>query len=514
MLSAEDKVLAIKRYREDFPLFARNCLSILDKSGKSVPLILNRAQSWTHERIEEQLARIGRVRALVLKGRQQGLSTYIGGRFYAKTTFNFGTRAFIVAHEQKATDNLFTMVKRYHDHNPLAPSTGATNAKELVFDLLDGGYKLATAGTKDVGRSNTAQLLHGSEFGFWDNAQMHLAGIGNTIGDIPGTEIILESTANGRGNAFHTMWQDAEAGKSEYMPIFVPWYWQDEYRATPDPKLDLSEEDVLYMQAYGLDMAQMQWRRNKIATYGAGFEWLFVQEYPATPSEAFVSSTRNPLIAPTVVSRAANNLGYSDQQGVVIIGCDPAGDGENSDRTAIVWRRGRTVLRVETYDNKDEMQVAGILADYWLRGNGRGVMPDGIVIDKGGLGAGIYSRLRELNIPAHGVMFGERAQDDELYADKRSEIWWRMQQWFADYPNRIPPDPELISDLSAPAIDDLDSSGRKKLESKKSMRKRGIRSPDAGDALALTFAIPIAPRASASTVQAASGRHAAGNAGY
>lgn len=208
-------------------------------------------------------------------------STYVGARFFHKTTMSHGKQAFIVAHEQKATDNLYNMVRRYHDHNPMPVSTGATNAKELIFDLLDGGYKLATAGTKDVGRSNTAQLLHGSEFGFWANAQAHLAGIGNTIASGLGTEVILESTGNGLGNAFHLMWQDAEAGKGEYLPIFVPWFWQEEYRAPARKDLVLTPEDVIYRDCYGLDMQQMQWRANKITSYGEGFAWLFDQEYPA-----------------------------------------------------------------------------------------------------------------------------------------------------------------------------------------------------------------------------------------
>ncbi len=97
--------------------------------------------------------------ALILKGRQQGVSTYIGGPYYHHCTTQFGQSAFIVAHEQKATDNLFSMVERYHDNNPMGVSTGATNAKELIFDKLDGGYKLATASMEDVGRSNTALTL-------------------------------------------------------------------------------------------------------------------------------------------------------------------------------------------------------------------------------------------------------------------------------------------------------------------------------------------------------------------
>jgi hypothetical protein len=86
---------------------------------------------------------------------------------------------FILTHEDAATQNLFEIVDRYHQHCPVAlrPSTGAANAKELNFNELDSGYKVGTAGTKGVGRSSTIQLFHGSEVAFWPNADSHAAGV-------------------------------------------------------------------------------------------------------------------------------------------------------------------------------------------------------------------------------------------------------------------------------------------------------------------------------------------------
>ena len=430
-------------------------------------------------------------------------STYIGARFYHRTSMNFGQSAFIMAHEDKATSNLFDMVKRYHDHNDLAPSTKASNAQELVFGVLDGGYKLATAGSKDVGRSNTVRLLHGSEVGFWANAEGHMAGIGNTVpsgAEAEGTEIILESTANGIGGSFHKMWQAAESGvdedgnPSEYIAIFIPWFWQDEYRTPVRDGFVLSAEAQKVMDAYGLDMEQMQWRADKIASYGKGMGWLFKQEYPCTAAEAFQTSTLNPLISPEDVSLAVNNKGWSEMQGPFIIGCDPAEEG--FDRTAIVFRTGRTVWRCEYHEKKRTMQVAGILADMWIKGvefRGQRVFPDAIFIDRIGIGAGIVDRLHELNIPVIGVHSGERANESDIYENKRAEMWWNMKEWTEDHPNRLPNDAALISDLIAPQPA-VTSKSKRLLESKKDMKKRGIRSPDGGDALALTFAEPVLPR--------------------
>lgn len=488
-LTDEERLQALRRLRDNLELHAVHCAKIRDKQGKLIPFVWNKAQRYVHARLQKQLQETGKVRALILKGRQQGISTYIGERFYHATSMQ-GKSAFIVAHEDKATSNLFDMVKRYHENNPLAPGTRYSNKQELLFRAMDSGYKLATAGTADVGRSNTAQLIHGSEFAFWRNPQMHLAGLGNTVADMPGTEIILESTANGLGNAFHLMWQEAEAGRGEYIAIFVPWFWQDEYRSTVKPDFVLGPEDVEYQRAYGLDMQQMQWRANKISEYGQGFEWLFDQEYPATPALAFRSSTGNPLLSPNAVAAAVNSL-FRERSGPLIIGCDPAGDGANeSDRTAIVFRQGRTVFRVEYHEKMNTMQVAGLLVSYYNE-----FRPDAIIIDKNGLGAGIFDRLVEQNVP--GVIGINNASADpvnrDLFENVRAGMWWRMKDWFEDAPVRIPNNPALIADLTAPQPKQS-SNGRKLLEKKEDMKTRGIRSPDGGDALALTFAVPVAVR--------------------
>lgn len=505
---AADLEATITALRADVELHCETCMFVLDKAGKKVPFLFNKAQQYIHARIEQQLAETGKVRAIILKGRQQGASTYIAGRFYSKTSIQEGVSAFIVAHEQKATDNLFKMVKRYHDNNPLAPSTSATNAKELVFGELDGGYKLATAGTKDVGRGNTAQLAHLSEFAFWANAQMHMAGLGNTIADAAGTEILIESTANGTGGGFHAMWQDAEAGIGEYIAIFVPWFWQDEYRAPPRADIVLSADDHKYMDTYGLDMEQMQWRQNKVLTYGQGFEWLFDQEYPATAALAFRSATTDPLISPNAVMAAVNSV-YRERTGAFLIGCDPAEYG--ADRTAIAFRHGRTCYRIEYHEKKGPMEVAGILAQYW-----KDMQPDAIFVDKIGIGSGIVDRLKELGVPVIGVNSAARADDPERYANKRAEIWYRLKEWIEDGPNRLPNDVALIADLSAPSYKTA-SNGARLIESKDDMKKRQMRSPDGADAVAMTFAENVVPRAQRDNHERAGGttqHRAASSAGY
>jgi hypothetical protein len=78
-----------------------------------------------------------------------------------------------------------------------------------------------------------------------------------------------------------------------------------------------------------------------------------------------------------------------------------------------------------------------------------------------------------------------------MYGNKRAEIWGAMRDWLKDA--SIPNDRFLKSDLISPKIKP-DSKGAIFLESKKDMKARGLASPDAADAIAVTFAFPVASR--------------------
>lgn len=285
VLTASSEIAKLLQpFRDDFLFYAPRCLKIRQKDGPVEPFRLNKAQLYLHKRLEEQLKEKGKIRALGLKGRQQGFSTYVEGRFYHKVSLGFGKRAGILTHQQASTDALFEMTKRFHDNCPevLRPKTGASSAKELRFADLDSGYFVATAGSKGVGRGfGGVQYFHSSEAAFWPNAEEHFAGIMQTIPNARGTEVIIESTANGPGNLFYEMWQEAEGGKGEFIAVFVPWFWQEEYRLPLPEGFVLDAEEAEYSSVYGIDNHQMAWRRAKIRDEFRGDGALFDQEYPA-----------------------------------------------------------------------------------------------------------------------------------------------------------------------------------------------------------------------------------------
>jgi hypothetical protein len=473
----------IHRFTSDFEVFAPSLLKIKDKSGKIVPFKFNRAQLYAHKRIEEQKRKTGMVRAVLLKGRQQGLSTYSAGRGFwlTSTTPGFGT--FILSHEQKATDNLFGMVQRYVEHypKPMLPTLGAANAKELRFSGIDSGYKVATAGNRGAGRSSTAQFLHWSEVAYSPAAHEHMAGIMQTIPSVPGTEIIFESTANGVGDVFHHVWQKGEVGEGNWQSIFIPWFWQAEYRAVPRGKPN--EEDAEYGDQYDLDEHQLQWRRDKIDEMGGDVR-LFQREYPASPAEAFSVSDDASLILSENVLKARKRKD-AKTTGSVVIGVDPARFGP--DRTVIVVRQGRVAEVVASVKGQDTMATAGAVVKAIQEYH-----PTMVFIDEGGIGAGVVDRLHELGFEKTviGVNFGSSAIESDNYANRRAEMWCKMRDWLNAGNVQIPDDDVMEADLCGLRYS-YDSHGRYVLESKDAAKKRGIRSPDIGDALALTWAMPV-----------------------
>src|SRR5690606_4193267 len=147
------------------------------------------------------------------------------------------------------------MVERYHNnlHPLLKPATSSDSAKELAFSHNGSGYKVSTAGSKGTGRGSTVHYFHGSEVAFWPNAEKHAAGVLQAVPQGNATEVILESTANGVGGYFHTQWRKAEKGESDFIAIFVPWFWQSEYRTRCPDDFEFSESEQHYAEVYQLD---------------------------------------------------------------------------------------------------------------------------------------------------------------------------------------------------------------------------------------------------------------------
>ena len=281
----------MKEYEDNFAKFSEEQIKIITKDSRQgfVNFKLNEAQTIINDALEEQRNETGKVRAIILKARQQGISTYCAGRVFWKTFFQPYTRSVVMAHDSTTSDALFDMSRNLIDNmdKELRPSLDKSNKKEIKFEHNDSGYRLYTAGSKEAGRGTTPTIAHLSEVAFWGYDKEILAGLFQGISQAEGTEVIMESTANGASGEFFRLYKAAERGESDYIAIFIPWYATSEYqRALPDGfTLTVDEED--YKAEYNLSDEQMYWRRLKISESG---EDKLRQEYPANAEEAFLVS--------------------------------------------------------------------------------------------------------------------------------------------------------------------------------------------------------------------------------
>jgi hypothetical protein len=199
-------------------------------------------------------------------------------------------------------------------------------------------------------------------------------------------------------------------------------------------------------------------------------------EFPNAGDDQFISSG--------LVDDAMNRPQYKDQTAPIIIGVDPARYG--ADATVIAIRQGRDIVRIDRHRGDDTMTVVGHVIEAIEE-----FKPALVVIDEGGLGAGIVDRLKEQRYKIKGVNFGNKSSQPIMYGNKRAEMWGKMKEWLKSA--SIPKDRFLKTDLISPMMKP-DSRGTIFLESKKDMKARGLASPDAADAICVTFAFPVAHR--------------------
>jgi hypothetical protein len=223
-----------------------------------------------------------------------------------------------------------------------------------------------------------------------------------------------------------------------------------------------------------------------IAEYGPDSSQAHVEVYGQFPNEG-----DDQFISIGLVDEAMKRQPYKDGSAPIVIGVDPARFG--ADATVIAIRQGRDVLKLIRHRGDDTMTVVGHVIEAIEE-----YKPTLVNIDEGGLGAGVVDRLKEQRYKIRGVNFGNKSKNPVMYGNKRAEIWGEMRDWLKSA--SVPNDRFLKSDLISPKMKP-DSRGTIYLESKKDMKARGLASPDAADAIALTFAFPVAHREASETKQ-------------
>ncbi len=227
-----------------------------------------------------------------------------------------------------------------------------------------------------------------------------------------------------------------------------------------------------------------------IRTYGADSDFVKVRvkgEFPHASSRQFISTAD--------VSAAVTREAVSHLTDPLILGVDVARFGD--DKSVIFARRGRDARTIapQCYQGIDTMELAARVAQTFI--DEKAVIA---FVDEGGVGGGVVDRLHSLGISVRGVNFGSRADrgtlaetgaSGERYANKRAEMWGVMRHWLRSG-GAIPDHADLRDDLIAVEYG-FRAEGEILLEKKDEMKRRGMASPDMADALALTFAWPVAP---------------------
>lgn len=327
----------LKQSKQSQDYFCNNGLYIITDKSQLIPLKLNKIQKKLDDIANEEKAKKGYIRVIVLKARRHGLSTYIASRGFAHILLTQYTTSAIIAHENMATNRIFRMIKAFYDFLPFPkgydekgneidqrPKLKRSNRKELEFEDIHSYMEVFTAGEKHSARSGGYTFVHGSEVAFYPSPEQ-LINIVQGVKQEPGTEIWYESTANGHGGFFHSKWMSASnyssieqmeksyeimQSQEDYRAVFFAWFDHEDYKlnfrsqrqrenfieSVENHKyVEKYGEELEEKNLYGLSWEQLNWRRYYIDNNCQGHPTLqpldyFKQEMPANPIEAFIST--------------------------------------------------------------------------------------------------------------------------------------------------------------------------------------------------------------------------------
>ena len=170
-----------------------------------MPFLFNRAQKYVWERLREQWEKEGMIRANILKGRQQGMSTLVAALIFWKAVTNRCLNATLVSKDYKSTKSLFDKIKRFTYERPIDRTIGVEtcNLDEIRFRGTESLIRMSTARSDQTQRGSTNQMLFLSEAPYWENGVDQVSALFDSVGRVAGTIIIMESTARGKDPLFY-----------------------------------------------------------------------------------------------------------------------------------------------------------------------------------------------------------------------------------------------------------------------------------------------------------------------
>lgn len=356
-----------------------------------------------------------------------------------------GRFGYIAPYLKQAKDIAWMYVKRYGAHIPET----VINETELSVTFGNGArVRLYGSDNDEAMRGLYFDGIVGDEVADW-RPQTWTEIVRPALSDRKGWALFI-GTPKGV-NQFFSLYQQALSDPDWYAGI---------YRADETGVVD--QEELLSAQK---TMSDAQYRQEYLCDFAAAADNVLIQI--------------DDVIAATKKRHGANDLIHAP----LVLGVDVARFGD--DRSVIIRRKGLQAFDPVVYQDIDNMQLAAAVANMI-----RDDKPDAVFVDAG-RGEGVIDRLRQLGHHVMEVNFGGKSTSHR-YANKRAEMWGEMAEWVR-MGGALPDNKSLVQDLVTPTYR-FDAANRMQLESKDEMKKRGCRSPDIADALALTFAAPVAKR--------------------
>jgi hypothetical protein len=354
-----------ERLRTDWPFYAESFLRIVDRQ-RIVPFVPKPAQLRLWNALVAQRDSGRPMRGYVLKARKIGFSTMGQGLGLQRVTQRPNHNMLTVAQDNSTAQELFAIAELMYanvpDHEALrflkpkithqrrsrALHFGEDSRQRLAGQLgLNSKMLVDTANEFEAGRGFTYHTLLLSEVAFWADLKKKLTSLLNTVPhDDPDTLVLMESTANGH-DYFKWLWDQAEAGTSDYLCFFSPWFEDEKYRRKFADETERAEFiEGLGQGAWGEDepdlrtliadsvvgwaaelntvppspavletrvLEHLHWRRWAIENLAGHDLHTFNVEYPSTPAMAFSVASKN-VFAPLAVQKARVSAEITDPQ--------------------------------------------------------------------------------------------------------------------------------------------------------------------------------------------------------
>lgn len=290
-----------KKALQDFDFFCRRCFHIKTKAGDVKTLEMTHVQRLLAATWERQIAEGKPIRIIILKARQMGISTLIDAYILWRELRQGNVNALEIAHEKDAAAHILDINKFAVENFPpwfvavLQIDTGLFNKTEVKFDHNNALLNISSADSKEPGRSRTIHYLHLSEVAFYPPGSTIVRSAFSGVPDHPGSIIFLESTGNGPAGFFYNHYTAAKNGKNDYIPVFFPWFYHEEYRMKVPDGVEVEcppRIHQFYMDGL-IDDEQLYWRQHIIANKFEGNEANFLAENPEFEEDAWFTEAAN-----------------------------------------------------------------------------------------------------------------------------------------------------------------------------------------------------------------------------